>query len=101
MSIKLQFQKGSYVTRVALKDEALKAIHELISTYQTDDADQPRPDPSLTDIPIADLPDLNKQPARINEARSWLSQHSAAEALSRAGWQTFPERILVFGAHYD
>src|SRR6266566_5537381 len=103
MSIKLRFQKGSYVTQVTLKDEALSAIHQLIATFQAEDEVQQKPEitPPVTEFLLQDLNEPTKQRPRIEEAKSWLAAHSTAEALAKTGWQTFAERILVLGAHYE
>ena len=98
MSIKLQFEKGSLSTRVTLKDEALPALLEIISAHQSDEAGPPQ---SVAAEFAPSLPDLNdpaKEPQRLEFARSWLKQHSASEALSKIGWQNYPENILILGA---
>src|SRR5882762_9273911 len=100
MSIKLRFQKGSYVTQVTLKDEALSGLHQLIAEHQTDEeVDRKSPDGTLTTQGrlLEDLYDPSKEQQRIDTARSWLKQHSEAEALSKIGWQTFPEKIALLG----
>ena len=95
MSIKLRFDKGSLSTQVTLKDEAIGDLLKIISQYQSDDSIDPGGDL------LKDLSDLNKESERLTFARSWLDDRSAAEILTRIGWETFPERILLLGAHYE
>lgn len=98
MSIKLRFEKGSLVTTVMLKDEALSGLLEILSKYQSDDAPPPASSTPQERPSITDLADPNKERVRIDTARNWMAEHSAAEALSKIGWPNFSERILILGA---
>jgi hypothetical protein len=67
------------------------------------------PDNRLSDNPplpmaaivVEDLGDPDKAKMRTGMARTWLSEHSGAEALAKIGWQTFPEKIAILGALHE
>jgi hypothetical protein len=95
MSIKLSFEKGSLITQVTLKDEAIAELLKVISNYQSDEAID------LGGDVLKDLSDPQKEAERLAFARSWLGERPVSEILARIGWETFPERILLLGAHYE
>jgi hypothetical protein len=95
MGIKLRFEKGSLTTQVVLKDEAIAELLKIISNYQSDESID------LGGDVLKDLSDPNKEAERLTFARSWLGERPVSEILTRIGWETFPERILLLGAHYE
>ena len=95
MGIKLRFEKGSMTTQVVLKDEAIAELLKIISNYQSDESID------LGGDVLKDLSDPNKEAERLTFARSWLGERPVSEILTRIGWETFPERILLLGAHYE
>lgn len=97
MSIKLRFEKGSLITQVVLKDEALAPLLDIVAKHQ---ADEP---PSAPGAPAQSATTAEKsngfQPGdRSSTCKTWLRQHSGAEALNLFNWQTNPEKILLMGA---
>lgn len=102
MSIKLRFDKGSLSTQVVLKDEALPELLKIISEHQSDERspavqkayDTPLPPPSVFGDPLP----AGNEDERINFARNWVAQHSPSEILSKIGWDTYPEKIVLMGA---
>ncbi|HEX3627281.1 MAG TPA: hypothetical protein VH280_17885 [Verrucomicrobiae bacterium] len=103
MSIKLRFEKGSLSTQVTLNDEAIGGLLKLIAEHQSDDdVPQRAPEPlAPMGESVRDLSDPSKEQDRLNLARSWMKEHSESESLSKIGWNTFAEQILILGAHHE
>lgn len=38
---------------------------------------------------------------RVWIVRNWLKSHGAAELLTRVGWESYPEKILLLGAWHE
>ncbi len=98
MSIKLRVEKGSLIMQAALKDDALAALLELVSSHQIDDQTA-----ALTNTGFA--PPIEPQNGTQSggliltiAAKSWLTEHSPAEVLNMIGWEDNPDKILLLAA---
>jgi hypothetical protein len=97
MSIKLRFEKGSLVTQVILKDEAIKPLLHIVTEFQSDEQPNPITKPSTTQLSSEATPPA---PDAIF-VRTWLKAHSPSEILLQIKWETFPEKILLLGAYSE
>ena len=100
MSIKLRFEKGSLITSVVLKDEALSPLLDIVSKHQSDEppaSQAPPPQASAGDERPNGFPSQD----RSLTCKTWLRQHSGAEVLNVFGWETNPEKILVMAAIHE
>jgi hypothetical protein len=95
MSIKLRYERGPTSTQVTLNDEAIVELLKLIAKYKLEGPIE------LGGDYLKDLSDQNKESERLAFARAWLGERSPAQVLAQVGWETFPERILLLGAHYE
>lgn len=99
MSIKLRFEKGSLSTQVTLKDEALEPLQKVVFEFLSDEPSTSKGS-SVAAVPLeGEVKGLDEE--RLEFARSWFKKHSGAELVTQIGWQNFPERIAVLGAHYE
>src|SRR4029077_13414507 len=96
MSIKLRFEKGSLVTQVALADEALPVLLDLIAKHQVDEPSVATP--SLLSHFFSEAKSPKSGQSSVKE---WLSDHTPSEVLNKIGWETYPEKILLLGALHE
>ena len=96
MSIKLRFEKGSRITQVVLKDDAIGELDQLINKYESDD------------VPLSPLVKAVSSPFPPNSpndtaapVKEWMASHSASEVLNLLKWETYPEKILLMGAFHE
>jgi len=99
--IRLRFEKGSLSTSVVLKDSALPGLMALVAEHQSDD-ESPPPVKTTDGFSILNpITDPGAAGDRAPFVREWMGKHSESEILQQIGWDTFPERILLLGAHYE
>lgn len=98
MSIKLTLTMGAVKTEASLKDAAYGELMQLVLKHQDGvgaSSDSIPPSGSLSGSIKKD-----GEPT-IEPAKAWIQKHTASEVLSRIGWETNPEKILLLAAFHE
>jgi hypothetical protein len=93
MSIKLTLSIGTVKTEASLKDSAHNELMQFIFKHQ-EGASSPSGKP-----PEAEK--INPALSDSDPVKGWIVKHTASEVLSRIGWETNPEKILLLAAFHE
>lgn len=94
MSIKIRLEAPGLVMQAQLKDEALGDAIFLIQKHRVEEDPQPPTEPTGVSTAI-------HGGDKESTVRAWLAKHAPAEALNFLKWDTYPDKILIFGAFYE